>query len=98
MFYSTCSLFREENDLLIQKLVEEKDLIIYFGNIPPFIRHSTKTILFQSNRLLIENYPLSKYPLKTRFRLYLEKFLVRLYINKVDEIIVDLTKRIKFPE
>ena len=72
----------------IQKLVEEKDLIIYFGNIPPFIRHSTKTILFQSNRLLIENYPLSKYPLKTRFRLYLEKFLVRLYINKVDEIIV----------
>ena len=72
----------------IQKLVEEGDIVIYFGNIPPFIKHSTKTILFQSNRLLIENYPLSKYPLKTRFRLYLEKFLVRLYINNVDQIVV----------
>ena len=72
----------------IQKLSEVGDIIIYFGNLPPFIRHNTKTILFQSNRMLIENYPLAKYPLKVKIKVFLEKVLVRLCINNVDEIIV----------
>ncbi len=72
----------------IQKLSEPGDLIIYFGNLPPFIKHNTKTILFLSNRLLIENYSLARYSLKTKIRIFLERFILRTCINNVDEIVV----------
>ena len=72
----------------IQKLSEDGDIIIYFGNVPPLIKHNTKTILFQSNRMIIENYPLARYPLKWKIRVPIEKFLLRLCINNADEIVV----------
>jgi glycosyltransferase involved in cell wall biosynthesis len=87
--FKKCTLFKRiflsKN---IQKLSEAGDIIIYFGNVPPFIKHNTKTILFQSNRMIIENYPLARYPLKWKIRVPLEKFFVRLCINNADEIVV----------
>ena len=43
MFYSTCSLFREENDLLIQKLVEEKDAEILKLKVPENVANALFT-------------------------------------------------------
>ncbi len=43
MFYSTCSLFREENDLLIQKLLEEKDAQMLKLKVPENVANALFT-------------------------------------------------------
>ena len=43
MFYSTCSLFREENDLLIQKLLEEKDAQVLKLKVPENVANALFT-------------------------------------------------------
>lgn len=72
----------------IKKISNDGDLIIYFGNIPPLKKHNQKTLLFQSNRMMVEKYPLKGYPLKWKIRVPFEKILVRICLNNVDEIVV----------
>ena len=38
----------------IEKQTHSDDIVIYFTNIPPIIRHKCKTILVQSNRFVID--------------------------------------------
>ena len=38
----------------LKRLAMKNDIIIYFGNIPPFIKPSSKTILMQNNRFVID--------------------------------------------
>ena len=75
-------------DLRIKKLSKPNDLIGYFGNIPPLIRHNNKVILLQSNRYLLENYPLSGFPVLVKIDLIGERMLFKLFNKNVDWIIV----------
>ena len=40
----------------IKKIESTTDIIIYFGNIPPVIKHKAKTILLLSNRFLLAHF------------------------------------------
>ena len=72
----------------IEKKTRDGDLIIYFTNIPPIIKHKCKTLLVQSNRFVIDSFPLSGFPIKTKIRLIAEKFLYFLNKNNTDFIVV----------
>jgi len=71
----------------IQKIAKKNDVIIYFGNIPPFTKSSCRSILIQSNRFIIEKVQI-KDKLFNRMRVAFERMLFRLFKNKVDEVIV----------
>ena len=72
----------------IEKQTHASDIVVYLTNIPPLFKHKCKTILVQSNRFVIEKFPLSGFPTKTKLRIKVERFLFWLNIKKVDFIIV----------
>ena len=51
----------------IQKKTRNDDIVIYFTNIPPIIKHKCKTILVQSNRFVIDYFSLSGFSIITKF-------------------------------
>jgi glycosyltransferase involved in cell wall biosynthesis len=72
----------------IKKLSKSYDLIIFFGNLPPFITFSARTFLLQQNRYVVENSTTSNMSLLTRIQINIQRLIFKLYKNKVDEIIV----------
>jgi len=72
----------------IKKLYKSDDLIIFFGNLPPFIIFSARTFLLQSNRYVVENSTTSNMSFLTRIQINIQRLIFKLYKNKVDEIIV----------
>ena len=52
----------------INKETQKNDIVIYLTNIPPIFKHKCKTILVQSNRFVIDNYTLSGFSIKTKFK------------------------------
>ena len=73
---------------LIEKQTNGNDLVIYLTNIPPVIKHKCKTFLVQSNRFVVDSFPLSGFLIKTRIRINVERLLFRLNNKNVDYIIV----------
>jgi len=72
----------------IEKMVDQDDLILYFGNLPPMSPHKAKVLLLQSNRFLVDNFPLTGLTLKTKIRILIERFMLRKGIRNVDLLIV----------
>ncbi len=72
----------------IEKITCKDDIIIYFGNLPPQSRHNSKVILLQSNRFLVDSFPLTGLTLKTKIRILIERFLFKRGIKNVDYLIV----------
>ena len=72
----------------IEKIVDQDDLILYFGNLPPMSPHKEKVLLLQSNRFLVDNFPLTGLTLKTKIRIFIERFMFRKGIKNVDLLIV----------
>jgi len=72
----------------IEKIVDQDDLILYFGNLPPMSPHKAKVLLLQSNRFLVDNFPLTGLTLKTKIRTFIERFMFRKGIRNVDLLIV----------
>ena len=52
------------------------------------IRHNNKVILSQSNRYLVENYPISGFPFISKFRITMERLLFKYFRKNADWIIV----------
>ena len=72
----------------IEKKTNVGDIIIYLTNIPPIIKHKCKTVLVQSNRFVIDYFPLSGFSIKTKIRLNAEKFLFFINKNNTDYFVV----------
>ena len=59
----------------IEKQIQNSDIVINLSNIPSIFKHGCKTILVQSNRFVIESFPLNNYTFKTKIRIYLDFLL-----------------------
>ena len=72
----------------IKNLSERKNIILYFGNLPPIYKVKGTSILYLHSKLLLE--PVFKYKLnlKTRLRLIFEKLFILAFYRNVDFIVV----------
>ena len=80
--------------ICLKQLGMENDVIIYFGNIPPFNKSKCKSILMQNNRLVVDWLPVDD-SVRSRFRLLVERLLFKVFKNNVDEVIVQ-SRSMKF--
>lgn len=72
----------------LAKNARYQDLVFCFGNLPPLFRVKAKVVVFVQNRYLIENISLIDFPLKTRFRIGIERLWLALRFSTVSEFIV----------
>lgn len=64
----------------LQKKVEDSDIVICFGNLPPIFRLKGKVSVFLQNRYLVDDYaPLCALPIKPRIRLHMERIWLKLF-------------------
>lgn len=68
--------------------VKKNDFVLCFGNLPPLFKVSGFTVLFLQNRYLIDDISLKAFPLRTRLRLYVERWWLIRKVANVDKIIV----------
>lgn len=68
--------------------VSKDDIVILFGNLPPIFRLRGHTVVFLQNRYLVDNISLKGFPIKSRFRLIIERWWVRIKLKNVDQFIV----------
>ena len=70
-------------------VINDCDLIFFFGNLPPFHKFIPKSYLFMQNRFLVDNDALG-YLDNTivKYKLIVEKFIFNHFNKNVDEIIV----------
>ena len=73
---------------MIERNTTINDKVIYLTNIPPIIKHKCKTFLVLSNRFVIDGFPLSGFPIKTKLRICGERLLFWLNNKNTDYIIV----------
>jgi len=64
------------------------DVILCFGNLPPLFKVAGHVQVFLQNRYLIDDVPLSCFPLKTRIRLWMERLWLSVRMANVDAFIV----------
>ncbi len=73
----------------IKKLLNENDKIVYFGNLPPFIKFKCNNVLLQlSSRFYVDSINMKGFSLKDIIKIYLEKFYFKLFIKNVTQVIV----------
>jgi glycosyltransferase involved in cell wall biosynthesis len=85
-------IFRSQNtplnqfriDLNLKKTLGSSDRVLYLGSRSPFFKLSASVTSFIQNRLLVEDFNLSGYPLRTRLRLWLEKYLLRQFAKNTN--------------
>lgn len=69
-------------------VVTANDTVLGFGNLPPLNALKGRVLVFVQNRFLIEHVSLSSFPLKTRMRLWIERFWLLRYVNHANDFIV----------
>ena len=72
----------------IDRKAKVNDIVIYLTNIPPIIKHKCTTVLVQSNRLVVDWFPLSGLSLKTKSRISIERLLFWTNKRNADYIVV----------
>lgn len=72
----------------LYKNVSKDDIVILFGNLPPIFKLRGHTVVFLQNRYLVDNIPLKGFPIKSRFRLIIERWWLRIKLTNVDQFIV----------
>lgn len=64
------------------------DITLCLGNLPPLFKVAGRVEVFLQNRYLIDNEPLNSFPLKTRIRLWVERWWLFARVAHVDAFIV----------
>ena len=74
---------------------KESTTYLFFGNVPPLIKPKGKSFLYIHGKLLLE--PVNKYklPFSTKFKVILNKTLIRLFHQNIDVILVQTPSMIK---
>lgn len=75
-------------EIWLLRFVIKKDLVICFGNLPPFFRLSCYTKVFLQNRYLVENLSLSGFSIATYLRLVIQRSLFDIKCRNADQFIV----------
>jgi hypothetical protein len=83
------------NEIRISLISKENSTLICFHGIPPLIANYSYVIVFFQNRILLGIDSILKFPIKTRIRLFFERWIAKTYAYKVDEYIVQ-TKSMAF--
>lgn len=68
--------------------VEEGDLVLCFGNLPPLLKLYGHVVLFVQNRYLVDCINLGDFSFKARLRIRLERVWLSRRISNVDEVVV----------
>lgn len=68
--------------------LEPNAMILCFSNLPPLRRRKNKTVVFVQNRFVVEGDGPHRFPLKTKIRHILERFLFRRSRENADSFIV----------
>lgn len=70
------------------KKSKSDDVVLCFHGLPPLFPVRGKTIVFLQNRILVTRDSLSGYTLRTRARLSVERFFLRVFAARIDKFIV----------
>lgn len=81
-------LARFKAEWWLAKHVAEDDVVLCFGNLPPLFRLRGHVVVFVQNRYLVDAIKLAHFPLKTRFRLMVERLWLASRLANGDEYIV----------
>ena len=83
----------------IRKEVQENDKILYFGNLPPFLKFKTaKVYLLLSHRYYIDRLSLKGFALKDKIKMLLEKLYFKIFLGNVSNVIVQTSTMRRFLE
>jgi len=73
----------------INAMAQEKDKVLYFGNLPPFLKFRTqKVYLLLSSRFYVDRISLRGFNVRDKIKIGLEKTYFRLFVKNVSGIIV----------
>lgn len=75
--------------LKIYKSANKGDKILYFGNLPPYLKFKTDDVsLLLSSRFYIDSISMRGFNLKHKLKIFLEKIYFNCFINNISNIIV----------
>jgi glycosyltransferase involved in cell wall biosynthesis len=79
---------RQASQKSLHQLAEKnpQETILFFGNLPPSIKFSNRSVLYLQNCFLFNAIPAPKSPIKTFIRILLERLWLRLFIHNIDAI------------
>jgi len=72
----------------LRRLVQAKDTVLCFGNLPPLFKIKGRTIVFLQNRYLVEGCSFEGFPLTAKLRLMVERLWLRLCSAHAETLIV----------
>ena len=72
----------------LTQLAQAGDLVLCFGNLPPWFKLAGHVLTFVQNRYLIDTVSLKSFSWKTRLRLLCERLWLACKANNVDEFLV----------
>ncbi|MFC2117184.1 glycosyltransferase [Bacteroidota bacterium] len=75
-------------DSRIKKLVEQSDIVLYIGDLPPFKRHNCQVTQLLMNRYFIDNFSTGGMPLIDRIRLTIERLAFKIFLKNADQLVV----------
>lgn len=73
---------------LLKRNVKPQDTVLCFGNLPPLFRLSGHVVVFVQNRYLIDRVALNNFKVKTKLRLWMERFWLWLRSGNAHEFVV----------
>lgn len=74
---------------MIKKILNENDKIIYFGNLPPYLKFNCNNVILQlSSRFYVDSISMKGFGIKNIIRIYLEKLYYKFFIKNVTQVIV----------
>lgn len=76
------------NEIWLFFKVRENDIIFCFGNLPPLLKSSGKTITFLQNRYLVDSHEMSGLYLKVKVRLFAERLWFNITYSRVNKFLV----------
>ena len=83
----------------ISALAREIDIVLYFGNLPPFLKFKThKVYLLLSSRFYVDTLNLQGFSFKDKIKICSEKFYFKIFLKNVSDAIVQTSTMRKLLE
>ena len=83
------SLFcRLDAERWLARSVDPEDIVLCFGNLPPFFKLRGHVVVFVQNRYLVDDIGLNGFPLRVRMRLAMERLWLSRKLTNASEFVV----------
>mgnify|MGYP006075890891 CR=1 FL=1 len=74
---------------MIKKILKKNDKILYFGNLPPYIKFNCNHVfLLLSSRFYVDSISMKGFKIIDVVKIYLEKLYYNIFINNASQVIV----------